>query len=57
VYSLPFDEDESVWAEYGARVGHVVSEAVTLGVLVNAVSGEDHIDSRVHGGGELRYRF
>jgi probable HAF family extracellular repeat protein len=53
----PVIEDETAWAEYGARIGYAVTETVTFDVFVNGVSGEDDIGTRVHGGGGLRYRF
>lgn len=54
---VPAPNDATAWAEYGARVGYAVTEAVTFDVFVNGVSGDDDIDTRVHGGGGLRYRF
>jgi probable HAF family extracellular repeat protein len=53
----PVVDDDTAWAEYGARVGYAVTEAVTFDVFVNGVSGDDDIGTRVHGGGGLRYRF
>lgn len=50
-------EDDTAWAEYGARVGYAVTETVTFDVFVNGVSGDGDIGTRVHGGGGLRYRF
>ena len=50
-------DDNTAWAEYGARVGYAVTEAVTFDVFVNGVSGDDDIGTHVHGGGGLRYRF
>jgi probable HAF family extracellular repeat protein len=54
---VPAASDDTAWAEYGARVGYAVTEAVTFDVFVNGVSGDDDIDTRVHGGAGLRYRF
>jgi hypothetical protein len=54
---VPTVSDDTAWAEYGARVGYAVTESVTFDVFVNGVSGDDDIDTRVHGGGGLRYRF
>jgi hypothetical protein len=51
------NEDDTVWVEYGARVGYAVTENVTLDVFANGVSGEDQIDTRVHTGAGLRVRF
>ena len=54
----PAVDDDTAWAEYGARVGYALNSATTLDVFVNGVSGEsDDIDTRVHGGAGLRYRF
>lgn len=50
-------DETVVWAEYGARVGYAISAAATFDVFVNGVSGQDGIDTRVHGGAGLRYRF
>jgi probable HAF family extracellular repeat protein len=51
-------DEETAWAELGARVGYAVTEAVTLDVFVNGVSGEaDEIDTRIHGGLAARVRF
>ena len=55
---VPVIDDETVWAEYGARIGYAVTEAVTLDLFFDGVSGEeDEIATRVHGGAGLRYRF
>ncbi len=51
------NEDDTVWVEYGARVGYAVTENVTFDVFANGVSGEDQIDTRVHTGAGLRVRF
>lgn len=53
----PVVDDDTAWAEYGARVGYAVTEAVTFDVFVNGISGEEAIGTRVHGGAGLRYRF
>jgi probable HAF family extracellular repeat protein len=45
------------WFEYGARVGYRLTEAMTLDVFANGVSGGDGIGTRVHGGAGLRMRF
>jgi probable HAF family extracellular repeat protein len=45
------------WAEYGARVGYKLTDATTLDLFVNGVSGSDGVDTRVHGGVGLRFRF
>jgi hypothetical protein len=54
---VPAASDDTAWAEYGARIGYAVTQSVTFDVFVNGVSGDDDIDTRVHGGGGLRYRF
>jgi hypothetical protein len=54
---LPVVDEDAVWAEYGARVGYAVTEAITIDVFVNGVSGNDGIDSRLHAGAGLRFRF
>lgn len=54
---VPVIDDETVWAEYGARIGYAVTEAVTLDLFFDGVSGEDEIGTRIHGGAGLRYRF
>ena len=55
---VPLVDEETVWAEYGARIGYAVTEAVTLDLFIDGVSGEeDQIATRVHGGAGLRYRF
>ncbi len=55
---VPVIDDQTVWAEYGARIGYALTEAVTLDLFVDGVSGEeDQIATRVHGGAGLRYRF
>lgn len=54
----PIADDATAWAEYGARVGYALTAATTLDVFVNGVSGEKgEIDTRLHGGAGLRYRF
>lgn len=53
----PIIDDDIVWAEYGARVGYALTTATTLDVFVNGVSGAEGIDTRIHGGAGLRYRF
>ncbi len=54
----PVEDEQTSWAECGARVGYALTAATTLDVFVNGVSGQkDEIDTRVHGGGGLRYRF
>ena len=53
----PVADDDIVWAEYGARVGYALTAATTLDVFVNGVSGEKGVDTRMHGGAGLRYRF
>lgn len=54
---LPVIDDETVWAEYSARIGYAVTEAVTLDLFFDGVSGEDEIGTRIHGGAGLRYHF
>ena len=55
---VPLVGGESVWAEYGARVGYAMTEKVTFDVFFNGVSGSaEEIDTRVHGGAALRYQF
>ena len=55
---VPVIDDATVWAEYGARIGYAVTEAVTLDLFFDGVSGEeDKIATRIHGGAGLRYRF
>lgn len=53
----PIIDDDIVWAEYGARVGYALTTATTLDVFVNGVSGQEGVDTRIHGGAGLRYRF
>jgi hypothetical protein len=51
-------DDHVAWAEYGARVGYAVTNAMTFDVFAEGVSGEkDEIGTRVHGGAGLRFRF
>lgn len=46
------------WAEYGARVGYALSNAMTFDVFAEGVSGQrDEIGTRVHGGAGLRFAF
>lgn len=49
--------DSVDWLEYGARVGYRLTDAVTLDLFTNGVSGGEGIDTRIHGGAGLRYRF
>lgn len=51
--------DESlVWGEYGVRIGYAITTSMTLDTFIEGVSGEkDRIDTRVHGGAGLRFRF
>lgn len=54
----PVVDDTTAWAEYGARVGYALTEVATLDVFVNGVSGAaDEVDTRIHGGVGLRYRY
>ena len=53
----PLIDDGILWAEYGGRIGYALTSAATLDVFVNGVSGEEGVDTRVHGGAGLRYRF
>jgi hypothetical protein len=53
----PAASDDTAWAEYGARIGYAVTEAATFDEFINGISGDDDIDTRVHGGAGLRYRF
>src|SRR6185437_11950171 len=51
-------DDKVAWAEYGARVGYAITSAMTFDVFVDGVSGQkNEIDTRVHGGAGLRFRF
>ncbi|WP_297831037.1 hypothetical protein [Thermomonas sp.] len=45
------------WFEYGARLGYKLTEAMTLDVFANGVSGEDGIGTKIHAGAGLRVRF
>jgi probable HAF family extracellular repeat protein len=49
--------DSVSWAEYGARIGFKVTDAITLDTFVNGVSGGGGIDTRVHGGIGVRTHF
>lgn len=53
----PAGLDNITWAEYGARVGYKVSDAVTLDLFMNGVSGEAAVDTRVHAGAGLRFQY
>lgn len=53
----PAGLDNISWAEYGARVGYKVSDAVTLDLFMNGVSGEAAVDTRVHAGAGLRFQY
>lgn len=54
---VPTELADTSWCEYGARVGYHLSERVTLDVFANGVSGGDGIDTRVHLGGGLSFKF
>ena len=45
------------WAEFGARVGYRLTDAMTFDAFANGVSGKDGIDTRVHAGAGLRVQF
>ena len=54
----PVVDDTTAWAEYGARVGYALTDVAMLDVFVNGVSGaRDEVDTRIHGGVGLRYRY
>jgi hypothetical protein len=54
----PVIDDDSWWAEYGARIGYAVTETVTLDLFFDAISGFDEVtDTRAHGGVGLRVVF
>jgi len=48
---------DDAWLEYGGRVGFKLSRDITLDSFVTGVSGTDGIDTRLHGGGALRFQF
>jgi hypothetical protein len=51
-------DNNVVWAEYGARVGYAINNGMIFDVFAEGVSGpKNEIDTRVHGGADLRYRF
>ena len=68
---LSFDFDAlSVWfgyerttpamlarGEYGARVGYKVTDAMTVDLFANGVSGEGAVDTRVHAGAGIRFNY
>ena len=54
---MPVGLDALTWAEYGARIGYRLTNAVTIDAFVNGVSGRDGIDTRVHTGAALRFQF
>jgi probable HAF family extracellular repeat protein len=54
---MPTDLGPLTWAEYGARIGYRVTDAVTFDVLANGVSGRGGIDTRTHVGAGLRFQF
>jgi hypothetical protein len=37
---VPLIDGETVWAEYGARIGYAVTEAITVDLFCDGVSGE-----------------
>lgn len=45
------------FAEYGARVGYKLNDAITIDTFINGVSGSGGIDTRVHGGLGVRTQF
>ncbi len=45
------------WCEYGVRVGYDISDASTLDIFANGVSGEPVTETRVHAGAALRVHF
>lgn len=47
----------STWAEYGARAGLKLTDAITLDAFANGVSGDNGVAARVHGGAGLRIQF
>jgi probable HAF family extracellular repeat protein len=52
------NDDDVGWAEYGARIGYALNDAITLDLFANGVSGaSNEVDTRVHGGAGLRYHF
>jgi hypothetical protein len=49
--------DDLTWAEYGARIGYHISDATTLDLFANGVTGGGGIDTRIHTGAALRFQF
>lgn len=54
---IPTITDSAPWVEYGARLGFAVTDAWTVDAFATGVSGGNGIDTRVHGGAALRFRF
>jgi hypothetical protein len=53
----PTELDTLTWAEYGARLGYRLTEAVTVDAFANGVSGKEGIDTTVHVGAGVRVQF
>ena len=45
------------WAEHGARIGYKLTDTVTFDVFADGVSGDRGIDTRIHAGVALRFKF
>lgn len=45
------------WLEYGARVGYRLTQNISVDLFADAISGRADINTRVHGGAALRWRF
>lgn len=53
----PVGLGEINWAEYGARIGYKVTDAMTVDLFANGVSGEGAVDTRVHAGAGIRFNY
>jgi hypothetical protein len=53
---MPTELGNLYWAEYGARIGFKLTDAVTLDAFANGVSGPEAIATRIHAGASVRFQ-
>jgi hypothetical protein len=53
----PTRNDDATWVEYGGRIGFKVRDDIVIDAFANGVAGGNGVDSTLHAGADVRFKF